>query len=87
MLRGAESASRIVSDLDLLLSFFILLTFLNNNGTSTLRTNVCLTIRIPQQCLSCRLDVLVNFGQIFALFFGTFIVDFEYYLFIVNATL
>ena len=37
---------------------------------------------------------LVNFGQIFALFLGTFIVDFEYcfvdfeyYLFIVNATL
>ena len=30
---------------------------------------------------------LVNFGQIFALFLGTFIVDFECYFFIVNATL
>ena len=30
---------------------------------------------------------LFNFGQIFALFLGTFIVDFEYYSFIVNATL
>ena len=37
--------------------------------------------------MSYRLDVLVNFGQIFALFLGTFTVDFEYYLFIVNATL
>ena len=25
------------------------------------------------------MDVLVNLGQIFPLFFGTFIVDFEYY--------
>ena len=33
------------------------------------------------------MDVWVNFGQIFALFLGTFIVDFQYYLFIVNATL
>ena len=52
-----------------------------------LHVNVCLTIEIPQQCLSYYLDVLVNFGQIFALFLGTFIVDFEYYLFIVNDTL
>ena len=51
---------------------------------STLHTNVFLTTAIPQQCLSCGLDVLVNFGQKFALFLGTFIVDFEYYLFIVN---
>ena len=54
---------------------------------TTLHTNISLTTEIPQQCLSCRLDVLVNFGQIFALFLGTFIVDFEYYLFIVSATL
>ena len=49
--------------------------------------SVCLTTGIPQQCLSCRLDVLVNFLQIIAPFLGAFIVDFEYYLFIVNATL
>ena len=54
---------------------------------STLHTNVSLTAGIPQQCLPCCLDVLLNFGQIFAPFFGTFIVDFEYYLFIGNATL
>ena len=47
---------------------FLLLTFLNINGTATLHTNVSLTTGIPQQCLTCRLDVLVNFGQIFALF-------------------
>ena len=51
---------------------------------STLHTNLYLTTRIPQQCVSCRLDVLVNFGQISDLFLGAFIVDFEYYLFIVN---
>ena len=67
--------------------FFFLLTFLNINGMSALHTNVCLSTGIPQQCLSSRLDVSVNFKQIFALFLGTFIVDFEYYLFIVNATL
>ena len=39
---------------------------------------------IPQQCLSCQLDVLVNFRQIVALSFGAFIVDFKYYFFIVN---
>ena len=50
----------------------------------TLYTNVFLTVGIPQQWLSCHLDVLVNFGQIFALFPGAFIVDFEYHLFIVN---
>ena len=38
-------------------------------------------------CLSCRLDVLVDFEQIFALFLGNFIVGSEYYLFIVNANL
>ena len=65
----------------------MLLTFLNINGTSTLHTNVYLTTGILQQCLSYRLNVLVNFRQIFALFLGTFIVDFEYDLFIVNATL
>ena len=64
---------------------FFLLTFLNINGTSTLHTN--LTTGIPQQSLSCSLDVLVNFRQIFALLHGTFIVEFEYYLFMVNATL
>ena len=37
---------------------------------------------IPQQCLSCRFEVLVNFGEVFALFLGAFIVDFEYSLFI-----
>ena len=54
---------------------------------TALHTNVSLKTGIPKKCLSYRLDVLVNFGQIFALFLGTFIVDFEYYLFIVNATL
>ena len=54
---------------------------------SQLCTNVSLTTGKQQQFLSCRLDVLVNFGQIFALLLGTFVVDFEYYLFIVNATL
>ena len=54
---------------------------------SQLCTNVCLTTGKQQQFMSCRLDVLVNFGQIFALFLGTFVVDFEYHLFIVNATL
>ena len=71
----------------LLKTFLLLLTFLNINGTSTLHINVCLTTGIPKQCLSCHLDVLVNFGHIFAIFLGTFIVDFQYYLFIVNATL
>ena len=72
------------SDLHLLLTFFLLLTFLIINGTSTLHTSVCLTTGIPQQLLSCGLDVLVNFRQIFALFLGAFIVDFECYFFIVN---
>ena len=70
------------SDLQLLWTFFLLLTFLNVNGTTILYTT-----GIPQQCLSCRLDVLVNFVQIFARFVGTFTVDFEYYLFIVDALL
>ena len=70
-----------------IIDLFFLLIFLNTNGTSTLHTNVYLTTGIPQQCLSCCLNVLVNFGQIFALFLSTFIVDFEYYLFIVNAAL
>ena len=41
-----------------------------------------MTTGIPQQCLSCRLEVLVKFGEVFALFLGAFIVDFEYSLFI-----
>ena len=48
--------------------FFSAPNILNINGTATLHTNVCLTTGIPQQCLSCRLDVLFNFGQIFAPF-------------------
>ena len=64
---------------------FFLWSFLNINGMTTLHTNACLATGIPQQCLSCHLDILVNFGQIFALFVGSFITDFEYYLFIVNA--
>ena len=51
-----------------IIDLFLLLAFLNINGTTTLHTNVSLTTGIPQQCLSCRLDVLVNFGQMFALF-------------------
>ena len=43
-----------------------------------------LTTEIQQQCLSCRFDVLVNFGQVFSQFLGDFIVYFEYSLFIVN---
>ena len=39
---------------------------------------------LPQQCLSCGLEGLVKFGQVFALFLGAFIADFEYSLFIVN---
>ena len=31
----------------------------------------CLTTGIPQECLSRRLDVLINSGQIFALFLDT----------------
>ena len=85
-MRGAESALGIFSDLHLLQTFFLLLTFLNINGTSTQHTNVFLTTGIPQQYLPFRLVVLVNFGQIFALSLDTSIVDFEYYLFIVNAT-
>ena len=42
-----------------------------------------LTRRIPFQCLLCHFDVLVNFEQVFALFFVTF-ADVEYSLFIVN---
>ena len=40
-----------------------------------------LKIGIPQQCLSHRFEVLINFGKVFALFLGAFIV--EYSLFIV----
>ena len=43
-----------------------------------------MTTGIPYQRLSCYFDVLVNFEQVFALFLGTFIADFEYSLFIVN---
>ena len=69
-----------------IIDLFFVLTFLDINGTPTLHTNVCLTTGIPQQGLLCRLDVLVNFEQIFALFLGTFIADFEFYLLIMNAT-
>ena len=48
--------------------FFLLPTFLNIDGTTNLHTNVSLTTWIPQECLSCPFDVLVNLGQIFALF-------------------
>ena len=72
------------SDLHLLLTFFLLLTFLIINETSTMHRSVCLTTGIQQQFLLCRLDVLLNFRQTFALFLGTFIVDPEYYLFILN---
>ena len=75
------------SDLHLLQKFFLLLAFLNINETSTLHTNVYLETEIQQQCLSGCLDVLVNFGQIFALVLSTFNVEFQYYSFIVNATL
>ena len=72
------------SDLHLLLTFFLLLTFLIINETSTMHRSVCLTTGIQQQFLLCRLDVLLNFRQTFTLFLGTFIVDSEYYLFILN---
>ena len=47
-----------------------------------------LTTGIPQQCLPFRIEalvILVNFGQVFALFLGIFIFNSEYSLFIVNA--
>ena len=34
---------------------------------------------MPKQCLSCRLEVLVNFEEVCAQSFGAFIVDFEYF--------
>ena len=43
-----------------------------------------MTTGIPQQWLSCRFELLVNFGQIFVLFLGACVVDSEYSLFIVN---
>ena len=43
-----------------------------------------LAARMPKQCLSCRLEVLVNFEEVCAQSFGAFIVDFEYFLFVVN---
>ena len=43
-----------------------------------------MAVGIPKQCLSCRFEVSVNFREVFALFLGAFIVDFEYSLFIVN---
>ena len=43
-----------------------------------------MTTRIPKKCLSCRFEVFVNFGKVFRLFLGAFIVDFEYSVFIVN---
>ena len=39
---------------------------------------------MPQQCLSYCFVVMVNFGQVFALFLVVFLVDLEYSLFIVN---
>ena len=46
-----------------------------------------LTTGIPQQCLPFRIEalvILINFGQVFALFLGIFIFNSEYSLFIVN---
>ena len=46
-----------------------------------------LTTGIPQQCLPFPIEalvILVNFGQVFALFLGIFIFNSEYSLFIVN---
>ena len=79
---------------------FYFLTFLKTSWTWTLHTNVCsryileplywcgtclnLTTGIPQQCLSRRFEVLVNFGEVFTLLLGTFIVDLEYSLLILN---
>ena len=67
---------------------------------STLHTNVCrryilehcigcrtcpnLITVIPRQLLSCCCEVLVNFEEVFALFLGAFIADFEHPLFFVN---
>ena len=50
-----------------------------------MKRQLCTQMSVWQ--LSHRSDVLVNFGQIFALCLGTFIVDFEYYLFTVSAAL
>ena len=70
-----------------------------NNWTSTVHTNFCstyilegfqlsacpnLTTKVPQQYLSYRLEVLVNFGQVLALLLGAVIVELEYSLLIVN---
>ena len=68
VIRGAESALGIFFRFTFIIDLFLLLTFLNINGTSTLHTNVCLTTGIPQQCLSCCFDVLVNLGQAFCTF-------------------
>ena len=78
---------RVLNRLGYFFRFTFSIDLFSSPNISTLHTNVCLTTGILQQCLSCRLDVLVNFGQIFALFLGTFIVDFENYLFIVNVSL
>ena len=43
-----------------------------------------MTTTIPQQCLSCLLEVFFNFGKVFALFLGAFTVEFELTLFIIN---
>ena len=45
-----------------------------------------LKTEMPQECLSCRFDILVNFGHVYTLFLSAFIVYFEYSLFIVNIT-
>ena len=60
-------------DLHLLWTFFLLLTF-----SILMKRQLCTQMSVWQQCLSCRLDVLVNFGQIFATF------SWHFYLFIVN---
>ena len=63
---------------------FLLLTFLNIDGTTTLHTKLDNrdTTTISVSSFGC-FDFL---WKIFALFLGTFIVDFEYYLFIVSTT-
>ena len=65
-----------------LYTIFLLVTFLNINGTSTLHTDVCLTKK-----MSVMSNVLVDFGEIFALFLGNFIDDCEHHLITVNAYL
>ena len=80
-------------------TFLFLLTFLKTNSMSTWHTNILYKVYTRRYCIGCGpvqiwqqeyhnnfrcFEVLVNFGQVFALFFGAFIVDFDYSLFIVN---